>query len=206
MPSAVKRVHYDELIFDVWENVYEPAEDTFLFAENLAVPNGAAVLDVGTGCGMLAILAAQKAESVVAIDINPSAVRCAKANSQNNGVRGKMAFLQADLFSIFQQKALFDVVTLNAPYLPAAESEVDSWMVRAWSGGANGRQVIDRFIAQVPFHLKPAGRVLLMQSTLANAEETLDNFEKLGFKAKIKASRALPFFETLTLIEAVAGV
>lgn len=205
MPSAVKRVYFGDCVFDVWENVYEPAEDTFLFAENLNVPMDVAVLDVGTGCGMLAILAAQKAGSVAAVDLNPYAVRCAKANSALNSIRGKMVFLQADLFSAFQQNALFDLVTFNAPYLPAAESEADSWMVRAWAGGANGRQVIDRFIAQVSFHLKPGGRVLLMQSTLANVEETLCMFEKLGFKAKIKASRALPFFETLTLIEAVAG-
>ena len=72
---------------------------------------------------------------------------------------------------------LFDMVSFNAPYLPAAEDEVDSWMVRAWAGGANGRQVIDRFIAHVPFHLNRGGRVLLMQSTLANAEETLAMFE-----------------------------
>ena len=43
------------------EDVYEPAEDSFLFAENLDVEKGAQVLDVGTGCGILGILAAEKA-------------------------------------------------------------------------------------------------------------------------------------------------
>ena len=87
MPFPVKRVHFGNYVFNVWENVYEPAEDSFLFAENLDVEKGAQVLDVGTGCGMLGILAAEKAGNVVAVDLNPYAVRCAKENAALNNVR-----------------------------------------------------------------------------------------------------------------------
>jgi release factor glutamine methyltransferase len=62
--------------------------------------------------------------------------------------------------------------------------------------------VVDRFIAQVPVYLKQNGRVLLMQSTLTGVEETLTAFKTAGLQATIKASQQLPFFETLTLIEA----
>ena len=50
--------------------------------------------------------------------------------------------------------------------------------------------------------MKPNGRILLMQSTLANVEETISKFAEHNLKASIKAERKLPFFETLTLIEA----
>ncbi len=50
--------------------------------------------------------------------------------------------------------------------------------------------------------MKPNGRILLMQSTLANVEETISKFGEHNLKASIKAERKLPFFETLTLIEA----
>jgi hypothetical protein len=41
-----------------------------------------------------------------------------------------------------------------------------------------------------------------MQSTLANVEETIRKFGELNLKASIKTELKLPFFETLTLIEA----
>ena len=173
----------ENYVFDVCENVYEPAEDSFLFAENLDVEKGAEVLDVGTGCGILGILAAEKAAHVVAVDLNPYAIRCAKKNSALNNVRSKMAFIQAGLLTAFNENAKFDLILFNAPYLPSAEHEEDSWMVRSWAGGINGRQVIDRFISQAPPHLKANGRILLMQSTLANVEETIRKFEEINLKA-----------------------
>jgi release factor glutamine methyltransferase len=204
MPSAVKRVHFGNYVFNIWENVYEPAEDSFLFGENLDVANGAQVLDLGTGCGLLGILAAEKACGVVAVDLNPYAIRCAKENASLNNLGSKMTFIQTDLLTALNPKATFDLILFNAPYLPASESEADSWIGRAWAGGVNGRQVIDRFLSQAPFHLKSNGRILLMQSTLANAEETLNKLGESNLQARIKAERKLPFFETLTLIEAKA--
>ncbi len=66
----------------------------------------------------------------------------------------------------------------------------------------NGRLVVDKFIAEVPAYLKPHGRVLLMQSTLTGVEETLQMLTKQNLKTSVIAEQQLPFFETLTLIEA----
>lgn len=202
MQSQIKRVHFGKFVFDVCENVYEPAEDSFLIAENLDVKLGAEVLDVGTGSGLLAIVAAEKAISVVAVDFNPYAIRCAKKNSFLNYLSSKITFIQSELLAPFSESAKFDLILFNAPYLPSAENEEDSWIVRAWAGGVNGRQVIDQFISQAPLHLNTHGRILLMQSTLANVEESIRKLEESNLIVKIKAERKLPFFETLTLIEA----
>jgi release factor glutamine methyltransferase len=204
MPFQNKRTYFGNYVFDVNDNVYEPAEDSFLFAENLDVPKGAQVLDVGTGSGILSILAAEKAVSVLTIDLNPYAVHCAKENATLNHVHEKMVFMQADLLTALNENAKFELILFNAPYLPAPENEAESWIGRSWAGGINGRQVIDRFITQALTHLKCNGRILLMQSTLANVEETISKFGEVGLKASIKAERKLPFFETLTLIEAKA--
>ena len=201
MPSGTKRVFFGDYVFVVDENVYEPAEDSFLFAENLHVKQSEQVLDVGTGCGILGITAAEKASEVVAVDVNPYAVRCAKENATHNDARGKMAFLRSDLFACISKRAKFDVILFNAPYLPT-ESESTSWIDRAWAGGETGRKIIDRFINESSVHLKRKGRVLLLQSTIACVDETMLAFERCGLRGKVVAECAVPFFETIVLLEA----
>ena len=204
MPSPTKRIHFQDLIFDVYDDVYDPAEDSFLFAENLHVKAGEAVLDLGTGSGILAVVAAKASGCVFAIDVNPYAVRCAKNNSQLNGVLGKIDFIQCDFFTAIREDFKLDLVLFNAPYLPSEPGEDATWLGRSWAGGTNGRKVVDRFIAEVPAYLKPHGRVLLMQSTLTGVEETLRAFKNQGLNPSVVAQQKLPFFETLTLIEAKA--
>lgn len=193
---------FSSYAFNILENVYEPAEDSFLFAESLTIRELGVVLDVGTGCGILGVIVAEKASKVLATDINPYAVHCAKENAKLNGVLNKFSFLQCDLFSAIRSRKRFDVILFNAPYLPSKRVDEDSWFGRAWSGGAMGRQVIDRFIREVPEFLKQDGFVFLMQSSLSGLDRTLQRFEESGLKANIIAKRDLPFFETIVLVKA----
>ena len=124
------------------------------------------------------------------------------SNLKLNKVQNKIYYVQGDLFTPLNESFKFDTVLFNAPYLPAEKNEANSWIGRAWAGGATGRRVIDRFINEAPSHLKQVGRVFLMQSTLANLDETLHRFADYGMSARVVAERALPFFETITLIEA----
>lgn len=202
MHYGAKRVFFAECVFEVCENVYEPAEDSFLFAERLQVKAGIRVLDMGTGTGILGILAAKQASEVLSVDLNPYAVRCSKRNAQLNGTFKNMRFLQGDLCTSLAKTAKFDLILFNAPYLPSEPGEEASWLGRSWAGGPSGRQVIDRFISQVTSHLEQSGEVLLMQSNFANIEETKLKFEALGMRVKVVTQLALPFFETVALIRA----
>jgi release factor glutamine methyltransferase len=202
MSSRHKRVFFKKHVFSVDENVYEPAEDSFLFADSLDLKEGERVLDVGTGCGLLAVLAAEKAGEVFAVDVNPHAVRCARVNAKFNNVRGRISFVQGNLFAAFCNFVRFDVILFNAPYLAADESEPDSWVTRAWWGGSSGREVIDRFIAQSPGYLECTGRLFLLQSNIAGIEETFRAFEGNGMRAEIVAECSAPFFETIVLFKA----
>ena len=202
MQSGHKRIFFEEEVFLVDENVYEPAEDSFLFAENLRVNEGARVLDMGTGCGILGIVAAGMASEVVAVDVNSCAVRCAEKNAIINGAHDKIAFVIGDLFAPLSNKFKFDVIIFNAPYLPVENDEDTSLLSLAWKGGRNGRVLIDRFINQVQTHLKKCGKVLLLQSTLSGVKETINEFRQHGFESNIIAECSVPFFETIMLIEA----
>ncbi|MEM2111087.1 MAG: class I SAM-dependent methyltransferase [Candidatus Bathyarchaeia archaeon] len=196
-----KKIFFEDRIFHVFNGVYEPAEDTFLLAENLQVKHSDVVLEIGCGCGILSILSAFKALRVVAVDINPYATVCTKLNAKDNGVSEKIDVLQGDLFGPLRENPLFDLVIFNAPYLPTEKDELRDWIDYAWAGGREGRKQIDRFILSVSQHLKPGGRLLLVQSTLSNVNETMTKLQKHGFIAKIIGERKVAF-ETITLIKA----
>ncbi len=191
---------YDNFRFQIHKNVYEPAEDTFLAAENLVANEDDTVLDMGTGCGILATLAAEIAKKVVAVDINPYAVRCARRNAEINKVADKIDIRRGDLFEPVKAER-FSLVIFNAPYLPSTPAESRSWLGKAWAGGTAGRQLIDRFIAEAPRYLTRKGRILLVQSSLANIDETLKKFREAGLSVQVTAEKKF-FFETLVTIQA----
>jgi len=198
----VKRILFNDCTFYVSQRVYEPAEDTFLLAENLVVNENDVVLDVGTGCGILGVLAAKKTEKVAATDISPYAVNCARMNASENGVLAKMDIRLGNLFEPIKKNEKFDMIIFNAPYLPTSASEKKSWIGKAWAGGQSGRDIIEPFLSEVPKYLKKKGRILLVQSSLSNIDKTVRRFKEGGLDAKIVAEKKFPF-ETIVVIKAV---
>jgi len=203
MDSQNKTVFFRNFKFIINEHVYEPAEDSFLFAEKLDVNLGDRVLDMGTGCGILGILSSTNAKQIIGIDINPYAVLCAKRNAELNNISSRISFIQGDLFGPLKETELFDLILFNAPYLPQNERHSLAWIERAWAGGLDGRLVIDAFLSQVLGHLAFRGRILLLQSTLSEVTKTLFYFKDHNLTAKIIAEFHTAFFETIVLIEAM---
>jgi HemK-related putative methylase len=138
------------------------------------VPRGSTVLDMGTGSGVGALFAARWAGRVVAVDINPEAVRCARINALLHGLEDRVELLQGDLFEPVRGRR-FDVVLFNPPYY---RGEPRDNLDRAW----RSTTVADRFAAGLPDHLAPGGHALVILSTDGEGGAFLDSFRANGLR------------------------
>jgi release factor glutamine methyltransferase len=155
------------------------------------VEPGAEVLDMGTGSGVCAIAAAKYARRVVAVDINPAAVRCAQINALINSQDDKIEVVHGDLFAPVRSRR-FDIVLFNPPFIRGApDSDAD----RAW----RSTDVPERFAAELADHLTPSGFALVLLSTYGDAPEFVLQFRRWNFDISIVAERAF-VNEKLTLL------
>ena len=185
-------------IINTHENVYVPAEDSYLLAENLEVENGKSVLEIGTGSGIVAMYASKLTDKVTATDINFDAIQLAESNFKANNI-DNVELLFGNLFEPVKDRK-FDVILFNTPYLPTEEGEViEDNLNYAFDGGLNGRKVIDLFLNEVKNHLNDGGIVQLIQSSLSDNDETLNKLDELGFIAEITKKEHY-FFEDIVLI------
>ena len=189
-----------DFIINTDDNVYVPAEDSYLLADNLEIKEGQSVLEIGTGSGIVAMYASRLTDRITVTDINFDACELARKNFSDNGIED-IEILFGNLFEPVENRK-FDVILFNTPYLPTEEGEVlDDTINYAFDGGLNGRKVIDVFLNEVGNHLNDGGIVQLIQSSLSGNEETLEKLDGLGFIAEIAASEHF-FFEDITLINA----
>ena len=184
----------------VAENVYKPAEDTFLIADQIPYYKSRRTLDLGTGCGILALLAAETAEEVVATDLNPHAADCAMQNARLHGLDHKMNVVVGDLFDPIRTETRFDLIIFNPPYLPVSNTlHQNDYLSLAWNGGMNGSSVTTRFLAHSSRYLEKNGNILLVQSSLSGIEPTISKMHRKGFQVDTVARRSTQFEEIAIL-------
>ncbi|OPY50892.1 MAG: N5-glutamine S-adenosyl-L-methionine-dependent methyltransferase [Methanosaeta sp. PtaU1.Bin112] len=173
-------------------HIYPPSEDTFLLLRAALSEAGPEdrLLEIGCGCGLISQELRPRVSLLLATDINPHAVRAARA-------RG-VEVIRADLFAGI--KGRFDLVLFNAPYLPTLpEERTGHWIDRALDGGESGRETVDRFIADLSEHLRPGGRALLLISSLTGLAEVRETAEAAGLWAEVVAEEGC-FFERLYVL------
>ena len=180
------------------DNVYIPAEDSYLLADNLEIKQGQSVLEIGTGSGIVAMYASRLTDNITVTDINFDACELARKNFEDNGIEN-IEILFGNLFEPVKNRK-FDVILFNTPYLPTENDEVlDDNLNYAFDGGFDGRKVIDLFLNEVKNYLNDGGIVQLIQSSLCDNDKTLDILDKQGFVAEIAVSEHF-FFEDVVLI------
>jgi HemK-related putative methylase len=156
------------------------------------IAHDAEVLDMGTGSGVCAIIAAKFARCTVAVDINPAAVRCTKINALLHNVESKIEVLQGDLFAPVVGRC-FDVVLFNPPFLRGApKDDADC----AW----RSIDVAERFAAEVKNYLKPSGFALVLLSTFGDAAAFIEQFHRCGLRIALLSEREF-FNEKLSILK-----
>lgn len=127
------------------------------------------MLDVGTGCGAIAVtLAAELSRvQVLAADLSAGALAVARENARLLGVAGRVLFVRADGYSALKRGDRFDVVVSNPPYVSEMEWDSLPREVRGFEpsgallAGPDGLAMIRPLVADAACYLKPGGRLWL---------------------------------------------
>jgi ribosomal protein L3 glutamine methyltransferase len=124
------------------------------------------VLDLCTGSGCLAILAARRFANarIDAVEISEDALAVARANIAEHGLKKRVRLLHGDLFAPVRS-ARYDLIVANPPYVDAQgmkrlPPECRHEPGLALDGGADGLAVIRRILDAAGRHLKPDGGLL----------------------------------------------
>jgi SAM-dependent methyltransferase len=178
IPEAGGRIHPHFGVFAPIRREYVDLVSTTPLPAACAAASTA--FDIGTGTGVLAaVLARRGIERVVATDLDPRALACARENVERLGLAGRIEVVRADLFP----EGRAALVVCNPPWIPARPSssmesgiyDPDSRMLRG-------------FLAKLPGHLEPGGEGWLIISDLAERlglrtrEQLLAEFDSAGLQ------------------------
>jgi release factor glutamine methyltransferase len=157
--------------FEVSPSVLVPRPETEALVEKvleLADRGDEAIVDVGTGCGCIAVALAQELPRarIDAVDISERALRVARRNAARHRAR-QVRFLRSDLLSAFRGTgARFDFIVSNPPYVSRAEwdglpADVRGFEPRrALLAGESGLELIERLVRRAGAFLKPGGYLI----------------------------------------------
>jgi release factor glutamine methyltransferase len=137
------------------------------------------ILDVGTGCGALAVSLACEMEDakIQATDISSTALELARLNAEKHGVAHRFGFLEGDLLKPLENLGMeFDVILSNPPYVASEEYESLPPEVRdyeprlALDGGQGGMCYVKRLITEATDYLIPGGWLLVEMAPYQTGE------------------------------------
>jgi methylase of polypeptide subunit release factors len=144
------------------------------------LPSGGLAFDIGTGTGVLAaVLARRGVDRVVATELHPRAVDCARENAERLGVAAQVTVVEADLFPPGDERA--PLIVCNPPWVPAKPTSPLEHAVYD-----PGSRMLHGFLDGLAGRLAPGGEGWLVLSDLAEhlglrtREELLGRIDEAG--------------------------
>lgn len=155
--------------FAVTPAVLIPRPETELLVdvakEKLFATDTARILDLGTGCGCIAVTVALELPwvEVTASDVSPAALEVARINARRHGAM--VNCVASDWYAALPPQR-FDLILANPPYVAAGDPHLSEGDLRfepigALTDHADGLTAIRRIVAEAPRWLNPGGWLFL---------------------------------------------
>src|SRR5262249_53307441 len=152
-----------------------------------SIPNlaGLTVIDVGTGSGILGIVASlQGAARVYILDADPAAIDAAMDNAERNGVRERFLPLPiGDAIIPLPSGETVDVVISNPPQLPLPKPAASNPNY----AGSDGRDIIEKLVRETPGRLSVLGRLLVVLNSVSDFPKSLALMKSVGLEPRVLA-------------------
>ncbi|ELT92146.1 hypothetical protein CAPTEDRAFT_164291 [Capitella teleta] len=183
-----------------YEDVYEPAEDSFLFLDALEQEKDklhalrpSVCLEIGSGSGVVSTFLSSLLSHpafFICTDINPRANAVTKLTAKKNGMDVEALTTDLCLGLLPRLQGQVDVVLFNPPYVVTPSHEVAQGGIEAsWAGGERGREVMDRLFPIIPELLSPKGVFYLIIIKENDSDDISRIFADFGFSMESVLSR-----------------
>ena len=170
----------------VLPTVFYPATDTILLIETVLNENiiteKSIVLEPCAGTGVISLFLAEKAQRVVATDINKLAIKNIIVNSQKYNLFHKIIAMNADVFPALSLK--YDLIVINPPY---TDKEAGDDVERAfWDKGHN---TVRKLLNEGRTYLSAEGKIYLSWANFADFYFIEHLAAEEGYEIVLKAER-----------------
>lgn len=216
-------VEFYKLKFKVTPDVLIPRPESELLVDEVIrfanhperakqVEGSITVLDVGTGCGNIAISLAKNLPDVniIATDISEKALKVAKQNAKLHGVEKRIKFIQSDLLPVIPPFGGIQIIVANLPYIPTdripyLDSSVKDFEPHiALDGGEDGFDLYRKLfqqISQQPRRLQ--AKLIVGEIDYTHGELALQEAQKYFPNAQIEIKTDLAHKQRILVIQMV---
>lgn len=182
----------------VGDATFRPSTISNLLADALDFKPGSVVVDVGTGSGILSIIAAKLGASrVYGVDAADGTVEIATANAERHGVADQVEFAQGDMFEPLDPDIEVDVIIGDVSGIPDQIASVSGWFPSGLSGGPTGAELPMRMIEESKRLLRKGGRLFLPTGSLQDENSILDRAKSVFGSMKQLTERNIPLPSSL---------
>jgi len=167
---VTRKVPFLDRTLEIRPGVFIPRLETEYFIERIrrsVSEEPARILDIGTGCGAIAVSLADAfpRSAIVATDVSDRALANARINIENFGLCGRIKLVKTDLYRGLEGR--FELIVSNPPYIPRdripmlPKSVREFEPIRALNGGVGGIQFIKRLVQGAESCLATGGVIAL---------------------------------------------